>query len=96
MINITLKPVWEKTRGIASLQVINNPDELDSLTVVFDFSINREMRLYHERANSIRPYTNGILLCYCQYKTKLSPKSPLNSIFAETKAKIPLFWGHPD
>jgi hypothetical protein len=29
-----------------------------SLTVVCDCSVNREMRLYHERANSIRPYNN--------------------------------------
>ena len=42
--------------SIASLQGIKKPDELDSLTVVFDCSINREMRLYHERAKAIRPY----------------------------------------
>ena len=49
--------------SIASLQGIPKPYQLDSLTVVFDFSINREMRPYHERANAIRPYNNGILLC---------------------------------
>jgi hypothetical protein len=42
--------------SIASLQGIKKTDELDSLTVVFDCSINREMRLYHERAKAIRPY----------------------------------------
>jgi hypothetical protein len=36
--------------------------ELDDLTAMNAIvSINREMYLYHGRANAIRPYKNGIL-----------------------------------
>jgi hypothetical protein len=32
------------------------PVGMDSLTVVCHFSVNRELRLYHERENAIHPY----------------------------------------
>jgi len=33
-VNITLKPIGEKTRSIASLKGIHKPDELDDLMLV--------------------------------------------------------------
>ena len=51
-VNITLKPVGEKTRGIASLQVIKNPDGMDSQTMLFHCSINRGMCLYNKRTTA--------------------------------------------
>jgi len=50
-----LKPIGEKTRGIASLHCIQKPHGID-LTEECHRSGIREMRLYHERANAIRPY----------------------------------------
>ena len=39
-----------------------NPDLMNDLTAMNAIvSINREMYLYHGRANAIRPYKNGIL-----------------------------------
>ena len=41
---------------------ILKPDEMNDLTAMNAIvSINREMYLYHGRANAIRPYKNGIL-----------------------------------
>ena len=38
------------------------PDEMNDLTAMNAIvSINREIHLYHGRANAIRPYKNGIL-----------------------------------
>ncbi len=50
-----LKPIGEKTRGIASLHCIQKPHMI-YLTEECHRSVIREMHLYHERANAIRPY----------------------------------------
>jgi hypothetical protein len=44
--------------NIASLQGIQKPYQLDDPMVGFHCSANREMYLYPERANAIRPYSN--------------------------------------
>jgi hypothetical protein len=51
-----LKPIGEKTRGIASLHGIQKPDEMDSPKFVCHCAVNRGMHLYHGRTNAIRPY----------------------------------------
>ena len=51
-----LKPIGEKTRGIASLHVIEKPDGMDSPKFVCHCAVNRGMHLYHGRTNDIRPY----------------------------------------
>ena len=51
-----LKPIGEKTRGIASLHGIQKPDEMDSPKFVCHCAVNRGMHLYHGRMNDIRPY----------------------------------------
>jgi hypothetical protein len=44
------------------VKFILKPDEMNDLTATNAIvSINREIYLYHGRANAIRPYNNGIL-----------------------------------
>ena len=60
-VNFNIKPVGEKTRGIASLHGTTDPNGMDDLMVGFYCSVNREIHLNHEKVNAIRPYNNGII-----------------------------------
>ena len=53
-VNFNIKPVGEKTRGIASLHYKQKPNGLDDLIVGFHCFDNREMYLYHGRANALQ------------------------------------------
>ena len=53
-VNIKSKPTGEKTRGIASLHCIQIPNGMDDLIVGFHCFDNREMYLYHGRANALQ------------------------------------------
>ena len=90
---ISIETCRGEDASIASLQVIKNPDELDSLMLGSIVSQIREsICIMKERM----PFDHTIMVYYHATIMKATlPKSPLNPIFAETKAKIPLFGGHP-
>jgi hypothetical protein len=65
------------------------PVGMDSLTVVCHFSVNRELRLYHGRANAIRPYN-------MVYGHVTNPENPDSKPGVKCKFYLETFRGEDD
>ncbi len=90
-----LKPIGERTRGIASLHCIQQPHGID-LTEECHRSGIKEMHLYHERMNVICPYMAyniiSLLSTICTSRRMRSSQDNSTALFFSRNTMYPVFW----